>query len=43
MQARVAFNAGEFAPEMVMRTDIDYYQRGCLTLENWELFFRNAA
>ena len=37
MQARVAFNAGEFAPEMVMRTDIDYYQRGCLTLENWEL------
>lgn len=37
MQGRVAFNAGEFAPEMSARSDIDYYNRGCLTLENWEL------
>ena len=37
MQTRVSFNAGEFAPEMRVRSDIDYYQRGCLTLENWEL------
>lgn len=37
MQGRVAFNAGEFSPEMAVRSDIDYYNRGCLTLENWEV------
>lgn len=37
MQGRVAFNAGEFAPEMSVRSDVDYYNRGCLTLENWEV------
>ena len=37
MQARVSFNAGEFAPELGVRADIEYYNRGCLTLENWEV------
>lgn len=37
MQARVAFNAGEFAPEMALRSDIDYYSRACQTLENWQV------
>lgn len=37
MQTRVAFNAGEFSPELSTRADIDYYNRGCLTLENWEV------
>lgn len=37
MQGRVSFNAGEFAPELGVRADIEYYNRGCLTLENWEV------
>lgn len=37
MQSRVAFNAGEFAPEMALRSDIDYYSRGCQKLENWQV------
>lgn len=37
MQSRVSFNAGEFAPEMSARADVEYYNKGCLTLENWEV------
>lgn len=37
MQSRVAFNAGEFAPEMALRSDVDYYNRGCQCLENWDV------
>lgn len=37
MQGRVSFNAGEFAPELGVRADIDYYNRGCLKLENWDV------
>ena len=37
MQGRVSFNAGEFAPELGVRADIDYYNRGCLTMENWDV------
>lgn len=37
MQTRVSFNAGEFSPELGVRADIDYYNKGCLTLENWQV------
>lgn len=37
MQARVSFNAGEFAPELSERADLEKYAFGCSTLENWEV------
>ena len=37
MQTRIAFNSGEFAPEMAYRSDMDQYGRACETLENWEV------
>lgn len=37
MQGRVAFNSGEFAPEMEVRADLDQYSRGCSVLENWNV------
>lgn len=37
MQTRVAFNSGEFSPEMAWRSDIDQYGRACEKLENWEV------
>ena len=37
MQTRVAFNAGEFSPDLACRTDLDYYARGCSRLENWQV------
>lgn len=37
MQTRIAFNSGEFSPEMAYRTDLDQYGRACETLENWEV------
>lgn len=37
MQTRVAFNGGEFSPEMAYRSDMDQYGRACEKLENWEV------
>ena len=37
MQTRVAFNSGEFSPEMDCRSDLEQYQRGCSVLENWQV------
>lgn len=37
MQTRVAFNSGEFSPEMACRSDLDQYGRGCSVLENWQV------
>lgn len=37
MQTRVAFNSGEFSPEMECRSDLEQYQRGCSVLENWQV------
>lgn len=37
MQTRVAFNSGEFSPELACRSDIDQYGRACEKLENWEV------
>lgn len=37
MQSRIAFNAGEFAPEMGVRTDVEHTARALDTLENWEV------
>ena len=37
MQARVSFNAGEFAPELSERADLEKYSFGCSVLENWEV------
>lgn len=37
MQSRVTFNAGELAPELSCRADIDQYTHGCSKLENWEV------
>ena len=37
MQTRVAFNSGEFTPEMDCRSDLEQYQRGCRVLENWQV------
>lgn len=37
MQVRLAFNGGEFAPELDVRDDLDKYPLGCSTLENWEV------
>ena len=35
MQSRVTFNAGEQAPELSCRADLDQYNHGCSKLENW--------
>ncbi|MDO4221628.1 MAG: hypothetical protein Q4C88_05880 [Akkermansia sp.] len=35
MQSRVTFNAGELAPELSCRADLDQYNHGCSKLENW--------
>lgn len=37
MQTRVAFNSGEFAPEMAIRYDVDPSLRALDVLENWEV------
>ena len=37
MQTRVAFNSGEFSPEMICRSDLDQYGRACSVLENWQV------
>ncbi|MBR5887651.1 MAG: hypothetical protein IKZ07_05520 [Akkermansia sp.] len=37
MQTRVAFNSGEFSPEMECRSDLEQYGRGCSVLENWQV------
>jgi hypothetical protein len=37
MQTRIAFNSGEFSPEMAYRSDMDQHGRACETLENWEV------
>lgn len=37
MQSRIAFNAGEFAPDLETRSDIEYYHKACSCLENWEV------
>ena len=37
MQARLAFNGGEFAPELDVRDDLEKYPLGCSVLENWEV------
>lgn len=37
MQTRTGFNAGELAPEMATRCDVDAYMRGCRVLENWNV------
>lgn len=37
MQARLSFNAGELAPELGARADLDKFMFGCEVLENWEV------
>jgi hypothetical protein len=37
MQSRIAFNAGEFAPDLEARSDIEYFHKACSCLENWEV------
>lgn len=37
MQSRLAFNSGEFSPDMACRSDIDQYTRACCVLENWNV------
>ena len=37
MHTRVAFNSGEFTPEMACRSDLEQYGRGCSVLENWNV------
>lgn len=37
MQTRIAFNAGEFSPEMAVRYDVDPTLRALDVLENWEV------
>ena len=37
MQTRIAFNSGEFTPEMECRSDLEQYGRGCSVLENWQV------
>ncbi len=37
MQSIIAFNAGEFAPDLETRSDIDYYHKACSCLENWDV------
>lgn len=37
MQTRLAFNSGEFSPEMAYRSDMDQHGRACEKLENWEV------
>lgn len=37
MQSRIAFNAGEFAPDLETRSDIEYYHKACSCLENWDV------
>lgn len=37
MQARVSFNAGEFAPELSERSDLEKFALGCSVLVNWEV------
>lgn len=37
MQTRVAFNSGEFSPEMAVRYDVDPSMRALDILENWEV------
>lgn len=37
MQTRIAFNAGEFSPEMAVRYDVDPTMRALDVLENWEV------
>lgn len=37
MQSRVSFNAGELAPDLALRADIEYYNKGCQRLENWHV------
>ncbi len=37
MQSRVTFNAGELAPELSCRADLDQYNHGAARLENWEV------
>lgn len=37
MQTRIAFNSGEFSPEMDCRSDLEQYGRGCSILENWQV------
>ena len=37
MQSRIAFNAGEFAPDLETRSDIEYYFKACSCLENWDV------
>ncbi len=37
MQTRVAFNGGEYTPELAVRADLDKYPMGCRVLENWEV------
>lgn len=34
---RLAFNGGEIAPNMALRSDMDAYVRSCSSLLNWEL------
>ena len=34
---RLAFNGGEIAPNMALRSDMDTYTRSCTQLLNWEL------
>ena len=34
---RVAFNGGELAPDLALRSDLDVYHRGARVLENWDV------
>lgn len=37
MQTRIAFNGGEYTPELAARADLDKYPMGCEVLENWDV------
>ena len=37
MSTRVAFNGGEFAPQLGVRADLEKYAMGCSVLENWDV------
>lgn len=37
MQTRIAFNGGEYTPELAARADLDKYPMGCELLENWDV------
>ena len=37
MQARLSFNAGELAPELGCRSDLEKFMFGCEVLENWQV------